>query len=179
MSLILVLGLSIVLIVLWFKYRAERRLQILQLDILVNSLIDIDEIAVLVDHRGFVEFMNPAAEKLMRYRWMSTRNKPYRSIFELIDPVKRIPIHWSIPTATLQSSANTYKSCIINTKEINDLHTTYTVRSMRLEGSKRLFTLLLLRDYAEVRALQAKLDYLEMHDQRTGLLNRKCFEMQI
>lgn len=178
-SLLLAVGLIIALIVLWSKYRAERRLQLLQLDILVNSLIDIDEIAVLVDHRGYVEFMNPAAEKLMRYRWMNMRNKPYRSIFELIDPVKRIPIHWSVPSSNIQSSANTYKSCILNTKEINDLNTTYTVRSIRLEGNKKLFTLLLLRDYAEVRALQAKLDYLEMHDQRTGLLNRKCFELHL
>lgn len=178
-SLLLAIGLIIALIVLWSKYKAERRLQLLQLDILVNSLIDIDEIAVLVDHRGYVEFMNPAAEKLMRYRWMNMRNKPYRSIFELIDPVKRIPIHWSVPSSNIQSSANTYKSCILNTKEINDLNTTYTVRSIRLEGNKKLFTLLLLRDYAEVRALQAKLDYLEMHDQRTGLLNRKCFELHL
>lgn len=166
-------------LVLWFKQQAEQRLQLIQLEVLVNSLIDIDEIAVLVDQRGFVEFMNPAAEKLMRFRLLNTRNKPYRSIFELIDPVKRIPLHWSTPSHALQSSSTTYKSCILNTKEITDLHTTYTSRLIRLEGSKHLFTLLLLRDHAEVRALQAKLDYLEMHDQRTGLLNRKCFEMHL
>ncbi|WP_020560328.1 putative bifunctional diguanylate cyclase/phosphodiesterase [Thiofilum flexile] len=177
-SVVLALGLLLALLAVWLKHSTKRRLHLLQLDILANSLIDIDEIAVLVDHRECVEFMNPAAEKLMRYRWMNTRNKPYRSIFELIDPIKRLPIPWSAPSAS-QSSMNVYKSCILNTKGISELRTHYTVRSIRLEGNKNLFTLLLLRDYAEVRALQAKLDYLEMHDQRTGLLNRKCFELHL
>ena len=57
-------------------------------------LTDTLEAAVLVDARGIVDFVNPAAEKILKYKLRSARGKHFSELFTLVNPVTLESMVW-------------------------------------------------------------------------------------
>lgn len=161
----------------WLQRQFKQQLQLAQQNALVSALMDVEEIAILVNHRGMVESINPAAEALFRCRVRQVRNKRYEDVIYLSEPYKRSPINW-IEMAHSTAPA-VFRECLLSNKNLQELEASYLARVVHLESSEQPFVLLLLKDQAEIKALQVRLNYLEMHDSRTGLLNRRFFEISL
>lgn len=170
---ILVAGVAFWLI----RRKSIEAIQLTQHNAIMSSLLDVEESAVLVSKKGIVDYINPSAEQLLKYKLRSARGKKHSDLLTLIDPLKRVSLNWLHERFHLNQVD--YESCLLNCAGIQDLETSYLVRPFAFDGENATHYLLLLRDQAEVRALQLRLNYLEMHDERTGLLNRKSFELHL
>lgn len=61
---------------------------------LINTLAGVHESAVLVRPNGLLEFINPAAEKLLKYKVRSARGKHFTELFSLMEANTRQVIPW-------------------------------------------------------------------------------------
>lgn len=167
-----VLGIS-----LWFllKQRSHLSVRLANENLLIEALLAIPESAVLANKNGFIVFINPAAERLFRTQSRSARGKYHSDVFHILDPIRHIPINWVSLKERNQDAK--FQTCLLNCNNLQDLETTYLSRSFSLEGSQCDHILLLLQDQAEIMALQARLNYLQVNDPHTGLMNRKSFEV--
>lgn len=179
LAVVLFLTLLLVVFVFW-RRRSGTQSRMVQQNVLVTALLDINESAVLVDDRGIVEFINPSAEQLLRYKVPNARGKFYSDLFHLADSVRRNPINW--PELGKSSQQALFRECLLSCSDVQDLEVSYLVRPIVLnqydQGARNYF-LLLLRDQAEVRALRAHLNYLQTNDPQTRLMNRKNFELEL
>lgn len=169
----------LVVFVFW-RRRFGSRSQLLQQNVLVSALLDINESAVLVNEKGYVEFINPSAEQLLRCKMPNARGKFYSDLFHLINPLKRSPVNW---LEEGQSGKQVmFRECALSCSGVQELGVSYLVRAITIdqydETSSRYY-LLLLRDQAEIRALRAQLSYVQTNDSQTKLLNRKSFELKL
>lgn len=175
----LFLFLLLIAFIFW-KKRSGSQSQLLQQNVLVSALLDINEAAILVNDKGNVEFINPAAEQLLRCKILNTRGKFYSDLFHLADPVKRSPINWPEQGKSVQQAM--FRECLLSCSGVQDLEVSYLVRPIAISQYDRdtsEYFLLLLRDQAEIRALRAHLNYLQTNDPQTKLLNRKSFELKL
>lgn len=164
----------------WFYYHRQRLTgsgHLVQENILIAALMDVEESAVLANQHGFIVLVNPSAEKLFRQRVRSARGKYHSDLFHLLDPVKRTPINWMDRSQWGKHLG--FQDCLLNCQNLQDLETTYLVRPFALGGHESDHFLLLLKDQAELRALEAHLNYVQMNDPQTKLLNRKSFEVKL
>ncbi len=176
--LLIATALGVYLFLQYNKKSSKERIALVQHNVLVSALMDVDESVVLVDRQGVVEFINPSAEKLFRVQMRSARGRVHSELFQLLDPVKRNPVNWlSVSTAANQPK---FAECLLNCPNLQDLETWFLVRPIAIDDSGETnHLLLLLKDQAEVRALQTHLNYLQRNDQQTQLLNRKSFELEL
>ncbi len=164
--------------VIWLLHRrTPSQNPLLQENILIAALMDVEESAILSNNNGYIEFINPSAERLFRQKVRNARGKYHSDVFHLLDPLKRVPINWLQQAGAAAQSS--FERCLLNCSNLQDLETTYLVKPFSLDGEQHNHVLLLLKDQAEVRALQAHLNYLQQNDQQTQLMNRKSFEIRL
>ncbi len=168
----------IFLYLLW--QRTQKDLRLLQQNMLVTALSDVQESAVLVDAKGNIDFINPGAEKLLKYKMRNARGRAYADLFSLLDPVTTNAIPW-LDKAKTADRASTQRALLsTNNAGLNELPIQYTVQPVQYaDNSEQYYYLLLLRDQTEMQALQVRLEYMEQHDPHTSLLNRKGFEVRL
>ncbi|MEZ5536999.1 MAG: EAL domain-containing protein [Thiolinea sp.] len=179
LAIILFLLALLLAFVLWRRHSGNQS-QLLQQNILVSALLDINEAAVLVNEKGHIEFINPSAEQLFRYKMPNSRGKFYSDLFHLADPVQRRPINW--PEQAKSTQQTLFRECLLSCAGVQDLEVSYLVRPIDIsqpDKEPKTYFLMLLRDQAEIRALRAHLNYLQTNDSQTKLLNRKSFELKL
>ncbi|MDD5392308.1 MAG: EAL domain-containing protein [Thiothrix sp.] len=164
-------------ILLIMRNQFRKRLRWMQQNMLSSSLADVAEVAVLVDAGGIVDFINPAAEKILKYKLRSTRGKHYSSLFTLIDPVTRNPLVWL--EKVLRTDCTLTGNALLNSAGIHELQVSYSIQPLHYAEVDQPSYMLLLRDQTEIHAMQLRLDHMEMHDQQTMLLNSKSFESRL
>lgn len=160
---------------IWQRYRSQ--VHLVQQNMLVSALADVMEAAVVVDTGGKVEFINPAAERVLKYKLRSARGKHFSTLFSLFDPQTRVPLQW-LEKAKANDRPLVHHG-LLNTAGIGELPIHYTVQVLHYAEIAEPFYMLLVRDQTEINALQVRLDYMEMHDPQTQLLNRKSFEWRL
>lgn len=180
----LIVLLSIILLVVgmlafWVvqKRRLHESLYLAQQNMLVSSLADVAEAAILVTERGVVDFINPSAEKMLKYKARSARGKHYSELFTLLDNLSHNPLPWMDKARS--STRSTLRHALLNAPGLNELEITYTAQPLSFEANDETWYLLLIRDQTELRALRLRMDHMEQHDQQTMLLNRKSFEQRL
>ncbi|MGB5598115.1 MAG: EAL domain-containing protein, partial [Thiothrix litoralis] len=175
------LGLVTVAALIWGAFLMRRqfksRLRLAQQNMLVSSLADAQEAAILVDLNGIVDFINPAAEKILKYKIRSARGKHYGELFTLIDTLTHNPLPW-LDTAK-RNDRPLLRNALLNANGLNDLQVTYTVQPILYEDAEQPCYMVMVRDQTELHAMQLRLDHVQMHDPQTMLLNRKSFELRL
>ena len=162
----------------YFKQKSQQQLRLVQQNMLVSALADVQEAAVLVDSQGRIDFINPTAEKILKYKMRTARGRPYTDLFSLLDIVMQNPLPWLDKAKS--SDRSSVQRALLNTPHLNELPVNYTVQPVQyVDNSNQFYYLLLLRDQTELQALQVRLEYLELHDPHTSLLNRKGFEVRL
>jgi diguanylate cyclase (GGDEF)-like protein len=159
------------------RKRSRRRLQWAQQQVLAVSLGGVVETALLVDRDGIIDFINPAAENILKFKQRSVRGKHYSELLSLLDLHSGQPLDW---LGKARAGGRQFSGeCLLNTPAVNRLRATYSVQELHYAESHGAWYLLLLRDQTELNALQLRLDHMEMHDQQTMLLNSKSFESRL
>jgi len=162
------------------QQRQQRNeLYLAQQNMLVSSLAEVMELAVLVDGKGMVDFINPATERLLKYKMRSARGKHHAELFSLLDPVTRQPIQWLVQEQVRQTERTAVQRALLAAGNLGELQVNYSVQTIHYAQEEEPWHMLLLRDQTEVHAMQVRLDHIEMHDQQTMLLNRKSFEQRL
>lgn len=164
-------------LVFFMRRHLRNELHLAQQNMLVSALADVMEMAVLVDNRGMVDFINPAAERVLKYKIRSARGKYHAEIFSLIDPLTRERIPWL--DKAIQSERTSGKRALLHASGIGELQVNYAVQPVHYAERDESLYMLLLRDQTELQAMQVRLDHIEMHDQQTMPLNRKSFELRL
>lgn len=176
----LLLAVSAVLcitVLFFMRRKMGNELYLAQQNMLVSALADVMELAVVVDTRGMVDFINPAAERVLKYKIRSARGKHHAEVFSLIDPLSRELIPWL--ERVKQNDRSIVQHALLNATGLGELHVNYTVHPIHYADKDDPLYMLLLRDQTELHAMQVRLDHVEMHDQQTMLLNRKSFELRL
>ncbi len=173
----ILLAASAVYFWLSIRQRTRRRLQWAQQQMLAVSLGGVSETALLVDRDGIVDFINPAAENIFKYKQRSVRGKHYSELLSLLDLHSSQPLAWFDKARS--GSRQFSGECLLSTSSVSKLRVAYSVQEMHYAESQEPWYLLLLRDQTELNALQLRLDHMEMHDQQTMLLNSKSFESRL
>lgn len=161
----------------FFQRRFQGQLRLAEQNMLVSALSDVQEAAVLVDAAGIMDFINPAAEKMLKYKIRSARGKHHGEIFNLVEPLTHNPLCW-LDTAR-QNDRPLLRHALLNAAGLNEVPVTYTVQPIQYEDAGQPCYLLLIRDQTELHAIQLTLDHARMHDPQTMLLNRKSFEQSL
>lgn len=182
MSTLVILGMTLVTLaalswVLWMTQRFVEQTRLAQQNILASVLTDVQEAAILVDANGIVDFLNPAAEKMLKFKVRSARGKFHRDLFTLLEPLTHSVLGWL--EAARKSDRPLLHHALLNASGLKDVKVTYTVQAIEYEGVRQPLYLLLLRDQTELYAMQVSLEHVREHDPHTMLLNRKGFEVRL
>jgi len=153
-------------------YNEKQRAQIT-----INSISDS---VITTDENGTIEFMNPAAYKLLDYKKGFVEGKYFSEIFHLLSIESRDPVT-DLVTWCLESKN---KSCPpIEFYLKLDSGKEYIVEAI-LSGlydvkGKASGVVILIHDITASKERSKELSYLAQHDMLTGLVNRREFESRM
>jgi len=153
-------------------YNEKQRAQIT-----INSISDS---VITTDANGMIEFMNPAAYKLLDYKKGFVDGKAFSEIFHLFsiesrDPVNNL-VNWCLESENKHCPPIEFYLKLDSSKE-------YIVEAVLsgLFGVKGEATgvVILLHDITASKKRSNELSYLAQHDMLTGLVNRREFESRM
>ena len=170
MSLFMLLMLSVILWLFWKLKQTKEDKQ--QLDCMGSMLLNIQDAVIAIGECGTIQYINPAAEKIIKYKLRSARGK---KIYDLL---------------TLRDSETKEKATIFSEFPLNfsdEKKATYLLTPITQSGlfvDLRLIPfennyIMVLDDLTESQAFQSRLSYLETHDELTRFLNRNSFMVEL
>lgn len=178
MACLALLAAMLVVWALWSRRHWQGQIRLAQQNMLASALADVQEAAILVDGEGRVEHINPAAEKMLRYKVRSARGRAHGELFALLDPLTKNGLAW-LDAARKQHGHPLLRHALLDAHTLKGIKVTYTVQPIAYEAEGSLLYLLLLRDQTELYAMQVSLDHVREHDPQTMLLNRKGLEVRL
>ena len=161
------------------RFTSKGQLQLAQQNMLVSALTEVQELAVLVDSRGNILFINPASERLLRIKIRAVRGKPVSQLFTLFDASTKTPLPWLEQANAKQHERLDIPQALLGAGSLMDLPVSCSVQTLQFDENDQLFYMLLMRDQTEIQELQVRLEYIGLHDSHTSLLNRKGFEIRL
>ncbi|MBE9564369.1 MAG: diguanylate cyclase [Proteobacteria bacterium] len=153
-------------------YNEKQRAQI--------TLNSISDSVVATNTEGIIEFMNPAAYKLLEYKKGFAEGKSFTDIFHLLSIESRDDVidlvDWCLESENTRCPPIEFYLKIDSGKE-------YVVEAI-MSGlfdvkGKASGVVILIRDITESKKRTNELSYLAQHDMLTGLVNRREFESRM
>lgn len=144
------------------------------------TLNSIGDAVITTDFDGRVVMMNPNAEALTGWSSATAYNKHINSIFHIADEDSQ---HRFInPIEDVLTTGNTIQST--STEILIDRHgkqygIEHSVSPIKDPDNKILGLIIVFRDVTETRALTSQLNHEATHDNLTGLVNRREFEIRL
>ncbi|MEL7656972.1 MAG: HD domain-containing phosphohydrolase, partial [Bacillota bacterium] len=149
-------------------------------ELLRATLFSMGDGVITTDRSGKVEMINPVAEKLTGRTQQEVHGKLFHEAFQFIssDPEYQFknPVEKLLKTEDMILNENHMILVPPNgmEKPIED-----SVSPIRDENGNLNGVVFVFRDYSEKKEKQEKIEYLSMHDQLTGLYNRRFFEDEL
>jgi len=162
---------SIIFYFLWKINNEQKENTVSSLDLLAG----IFDAVVLIDHRGLIQYINPAAEQMLKYKLRSARGKRVEDLFSLVDSKTRAVLTDFFDFSP-HLSGKLLTECLLVGSGQKALSVEAALQPRRSQADGLDEYLLVLRDLTESQAMQTRLNYLETHDSLTRLLNRQAFE---
>ena len=143
-----------------------------------TALQAVSDGVVVVNKRGAIEFLNPAAEAMSGWGLEEATNQPIDEIVTLreestgrrvsgLGEKPHAPESHEIGRCTITTRTGILKCIDVNLSPVVDPGGTVTGQ------------VLVLKDRSEATGLKAKLNHQSTHDALTGLLNRTAFEQNL
>jgi diguanylate cyclase len=171
--------LALLLAFLAFVLHLNRRLKQSRSS-LSNILRSIGDAVVTTDTRGFIEYMNPAAEQMGRCRLPEVRGRDYRQVFELVrEGDRRELVNLARHSAAMREVRPHTVEGLLIAPDGREYSVKVTTSGIRAGLSRVSGCVLVIHDVTELRALARKLRYQAAHDPLTGLVNRREFEARL
>ena len=178
-SITIVLSIIIALYVVRRNKKTEQDMY-LDKELAELTLNSIGDAVITTDINGRIMMMNPKAETLTGWTCITAQNKHINSIFHIVDEDSQ---HRFInPIEDVLTSGETIHSTA--TEILIDRHqkqygVEHSVAPIKDLNNQILGLIIVFRDVTETRALTAQLNHEATHDNLTGLVNRREFEIRL
>ena len=139
------------------------------------------EVILILNSQYQITYLNPAAEDMLGCKLRSVMGKDYRNIINLRNIKTNRTLHEVINNELTSSMEVKAQEYLLHTP--NNQNFPVQLKLMPLlrksdEGSE-FYSLLLLRNISEQKALESRLSMLDAYDSLTGVFNRKSFENEV
>ncbi len=178
-GLIILLSIIIAIYVIRRNKQIEQEIYI-EKELAELTLNSIGDAIITTDASGRIMMMNPKAATLTGWSEMTAQNKHINSIFQIIDEDSQ---HRFInPIEDVLTSGETIHSTateILIDRDGKQYGIEHSVAPIKDRNQKILGLIIIFRDVTETRALASQLNYEATHDNLTGLVNRREFEIRL
>jgi len=144
------------------------------------TLHSIADGVITTNAEGYIEYLNPIAEKLTGWKTDQAIGKPIAKIFRIINEVTRAeiidPVQQCLNEERVVGLANF--TALLSRDGIEYIIED-SASPIRNKQGKILGAVLVFRDVTSDRLVQRQLEYLAQHDSLTSLKNRFYFEQQL
>jgi len=144
------------------------------------TLSSIGDAVITTDANGRVLIMNKSAEKLTGWSSVAAHNKSINNIFHIVDEDSQHrfinPIEDVLTSGEVIHSTSTEILIDRHNKQYGIEH---SVAPIKDRNDKIHGLIIVFRDVTETRALTNQLSHQATHDNLTGLINRREFEIRI
>jgi len=135
---------------------------------------------VATDRRGYVVFMNGAAESMTGWTLEEAKGRPLGEIYHVIDEHTRSAVdHLARGTAgrTEGEAAGPPVRLVRRDGQESSIHESFT--AVEQAGGRTAGFAVVFHDISDLRALSQQLSWQASHDALTGLVNRREFEQRL
>ena len=144
------------------------------------TLHSIGDAVVTTDQHGNIEFMNPTAEKLSACLLSDVKGKALVDYFNIIHEDSGA----EVPNPILQClSDNEVVAAPENTVLVNRIGDVFSIKEsaapIRTSKGDVIGAVMVFQDVTESRTLAKKIQHQSQHDELTGLVNRREFEVRL
>lgn len=141
------------------------------------------EVILILNSEYKITYMNPAAEKMLGYKLRSVMGRNYRSVISL----KNLKTNRVLQDISNENIANPDSSSGVQEYELQTQNNQNFPIKLSLipmsvknhKGKEESYLLLVLKNVAEMKALESKLSNYETYDGLTRILNRKSFDSEV
>ncbi len=142
------------------------------------TLSSINDAVISTDPAGFIEFMNPAAERLIDGTAAAMRGRLFTDVIRLFEQGAATPIVDPIHECLTRGQPVTGRDLRL-TSAAGDLVIEFTLTALMEPPGRPVGTVAVLRNVTEERRLASAMSYQATHDALTGLVNRLEFERRL
>jgi len=145
------------------------------------TLESLFEALITTDLQGCVEYLNPAAERLLGVTLAEVEGKPFEQVTPVVDESDRKllaePVRHALSAAAPLSLGR--RALLIRTPAGGEHMVELSAAPVRMETGESIGAVVLLHDVTEMRGLARQMSYQATHDGLTGLVNRREFERRL
>lgn len=186
LSVVLMVALLAVLI-LYFRIRKQQ--PELNKNVLISSDFSchegayklLPEVILILNSQYQITYLNPAAEKMLACKLRSVMGKDYRSVLSLKNLKTNRTLQDAVNAEVPNRTETISQEYLLQTLNNQNFPVKLNLIPMLLQSAKgdESYSLLILKNIAEHKALESKLSNLETYDSLTRTLNRKSFENEV
>ena len=153
-------------------YHEKERLQV--------TLHSIGDAVISTNASGDLLYINPAAEALTGWTLTAAVGRPYREVFSLLDPGGGQPPVGDMVVDTIAAAeAHRYPDLCLQQLHGGTVLVEAAVSPIKDADGEVQGAVLVFRDVTEQRRLSSEMAYQALHDELTGLGNRRAFEQTL
>ncbi len=145
------------------------------------ALESIAEAIVTTDATGQIEYLNPAAERLIGTTLEAARGKAIGTVVGLVDDADRRalsdPVYQALASGVPVNLSR--RALMITRGEGDERAIELSASPMRTAEGEIVGAAVLMHDVTELRGFARQLSYQATHDALTGLVNRREFERRL
>jgi diguanylate cyclase (GGDEF)-like protein/PAS domain S-box-containing protein len=145
------------------------------------ALESIAEAIVTTDATGQIEYLNPAAERLIGTTRDAARGKAIGAVVGLVDDADRRalsdPVYQALASGVPVNLSR--RALMITRGEGDERAIELSASPMRTAAGEIVGAAVLMHDVTELRGFARQLSYQATHDALTGLVNRREFERRL
>ncbi|MCW5620423.1 MAG: EAL domain-containing protein [Burkholderiales bacterium] len=144
------------------------------------TLASIADGVITTDTEGWVEYLNPVAERLTGWKSQEARGLPIQALFRLVHETQQRQAPNPIEIVlnehrTVEAAGNV----MLQRNDGLEIPIVHSAAPIRGRSDALLGVVLVLHDVSRERQYAAKLSYQASHDALTGLINRNEFERRL
>lgn len=149
-------------------------------ELLKVTMDSIGEAVLTTDSQGYLQYLNPVAERLTGWTQEEAVGKRYRKILNVINEKTRKPDFNSVTLCLRENRVITLSddNILIN-RQGDEMAIQESVSPIRDAGGNVLGVVIVFHDVSEQRRIAEELSYRATHDTLTGLPNRSEFEKSL
>ncbi|HEX4052445.1 MAG TPA: EAL domain-containing protein [Steroidobacteraceae bacterium] len=180
------------------EYDGERALLILGVEVLPTQTVSeltlsedrgrarltlesLYEALITTDIQGRVEYLNPAAERLLGLSSADAAGKPLQEVARVAEESDHTvliePVRQALSAGTPLSLGR--RAVLLGAAKQGEHLVELSAAPIRLPTGETLGVVVLLHDVTEIRGLARQMSYQAAHDGLTGLINRREFERRL
>ncbi len=144
------------------------------------TLGSIGDAVITTNAYGHIQFMNKEAEKMTGWSCEESIDKPILDVMCIVDSKTTKPLTNPVTQAiATHASIHSEEHCALIDRNKNRFEIEYKANAIVDSDNKNFGGVVVFRDVTETREMAKQLSYQASHDELTGLVNRREFEIRL